>query len=479
MAPTPERAVSVLETGSGSPDVGPRVAVLGVGRSGVATCAYLAERMAGGEPLEVAAFDESDDERARQGAERIAAMGLDVRLGVAEVPGSWDLAVASPGIPPRSPLIVSAERSAGEVISEIELAWRISRSPFVAVTGTNGKTTVTSLVEHLLMCAGVPAEAAGNIGSPAVSAAASAGPATVLVTEVSSFQLSRIRDFHPRVAVLLNLTEDHVDWHGSFEAYASDKARVFENLGPGDLAIVDVDDEGSRPWAARLEETGLRVCRIALRGRHDGGAWVDDDDMLVVDRPEGPVELLDRSRLPLWGSHNVSNALASAAAAMEMGASDEDVARGLGSFEPIPHRLQPVGQVGGIEYFDDSKATNPDAALKALSAFAGRGVVLLLGGRGKDLSLERLVEGVRASARAVVTFGEAGPAISEALRSAGVRVRETGSMRDAVPVAAGIAEEGDAVVLSPACASFDEFRDYAERGDVFAALVRGLGAEER
>jgi UDP-N-acetylmuramoylalanine--D-glutamate ligase len=335
-----------------------RILVLGLGRSGEAVARYLADARLAGERVETAVLDESSDEALESCAEGLEALGVPVTLGATDVPGEWDLVVASPGIPPRSPLMIAARGLGVEVISELEFASRRSRAPFVAITGTNGKTTTTALVEHLLRDAGMAARAVGNIGSPAISAAATAGPATVLVAEVSSFQLALTREFHPRVAVLLNITPDHIDWHGSMEDYENDKARVFANMGVGDTAVIDVDDHGSAVWASRVEERGVRVVRVSRSVMHPGGATVVDG-VLTVDAPGCRHALVAAGELRIRGEHNVSNALAGAAAALAMGAEPEAVRRGLRSFEPIDHRLEPAGVVDGAEYYNDSKATNP------------------------------------------------------------------------------------------------------------------------
>lgn len=451
-----------------------RILVLGTGAVGAAVCAFLGEERRRGAAIEVVAADEAEDEAALARAAEVRATGAEVLTGVSGVEGPFDLVIVSPGIPPWRPLMRSVAALDVPVVSDIDLAFEFARAPFVAVTGTNGKTTVTCLIGHLLREAGVAAELVGNIGRPPISLAREAGPGTVLVAEVSSFQLAASSSFHPRVAVLLNVTPDHLDWHGSHEEYAAEKGRVFENLTPADLAVLDVDDPGAAAFEAGLVSRGLRICRVSLRGATPGGAWLDGG-MLVVDRPTGPMEMVPAGDLRLRGDHNVSNALAAAAAALEMGADADSVREGLRTFEPIGHRLESVGVVAGVEYVDDSKATNPDAVIKALSAFDEAGIVLLLGGRGKGTDLRPMAAAAAARCSAVITFGEARDEIAAAFEGTLVRelvVRE--GLRDAVDAAHEVARRGDVVLLSPGCASFDEFDGYAARGRAFGERVAHL-----
>lgn len=447
------------------------VLILGLGSSGAASARYCAQRADRFGP--VAAFDAAKDGRVRAVADELEALGVDVRLGTEDIDGVYDLCIASPGIPPHAPLMQAASNAAGEVISEIEFAFRESSNAWVAVTGTNGKTTTTALVEHLLTVGGISARAVGNIGSPAIDAVAENDPGLVLVAEVSSFQLALTKRFHPRVAILLNVTPDHIDWHGSMERYAEDKGKVFANLGPDDTAVIDVDDGGSRSFVARLSGSGTKVVRVSVGERDADARRVGDT--LVVEGNSRPNELIEASDLLIKGAHNVSNALAASAAALAMGVPANEIARGLRTFQPIEHRLEPAGVACGAEWFNDSKATNPDAVSKAIAAFPDRDLVLLLGGRNKGNDFRPLATQAARAARAVIAFGEARCELLEAFSGLDVRVEEALTMADAVKRAASIAREGDAVVLSPACASFDEFSNYEQRGRRFKALVAELG----
>lgn len=453
-----------------------RVLVLGLGRSGVATARYLAEERDAGADVTVALLDEGSGPELEARATGLRSeLGIPVSLAAATATGEWDLVVASPGIPPRSALMRSAHALGVPVVSEVEFAFRRARAPFVAITGTNGKTTTTALVAHLLRDAGIPAEPVGNIGSPAIAAVRDAGTASVLVAEVSSFQLSLTLDFHPRVAVLLNVTPDHVDWHGSLEAYEADKAKVFENLVAGDTAVIDVDDPGSAPWADRVEARGVRVVRVTQTGRPAGGAYLVGE-MLTLDGSGRPSPLLPVGELGIRGRHNVGNALAAAAAASAMGAPVEAIRGGLRSFRPMEHRLEPVGVIADVEYYNDSKATNPDAVLKALTAFDDRRLIVLLGGRSKGSDFAELAVAVAARCESAVLFGEAASELRAVFERTGSAWSVAATMEAALRIASSAAQPGDVVLLSPACASFDEFRSYEHRGAVFKELVSALGA---
>jgi UDP-N-acetylmuramoylalanine--D-glutamate ligase len=456
-----------------------RILVLGLGRSGEAVARYLANERDAGAIDAFAVLDEGDsDAIADRASELSFKLHAPVMTGVHDVQGEWGLVVASPGIPPHSPLMRAARALGVPIISEIEFAYRRSLAPFVAVTGTNGKTTTTALIAHLLRGSGIRAQAVGNIGIPAISAVDAAGPDDVLVAEVSSFQLALTRDFRPRVAVLLNITPDHADWHGSLAAYEADKARIFANMGAGDVAVVDVDDAGSSIWADRVEVDGARVVRVSRARAHAGGASVQDG-FLCVDTPDGPAALCAVGELGIKGVHNVSNALAAAAAALAAGADPASVAEGLRTFRPIEHRLESAGTVGGVEYVNDSKATNPDAVLKALTAFDGRRLIVMLGGRNKGSDFTAMAAAVSARAAAVVVFGECREELAAAFAAAPPPVPDVlgaSGLADALAAARSRARAGDVVLLSPACASFDEFSNYEERGEVFKRLVSEQGA---
>ena len=457
---------------------GERILVLGLGVSGMAAARWGLSRASSGEDVRVTVVDERTGAGApclAENAETLRAAGADVLLGVSEVPeGPWDLVVASPGIPPYAPVMLSALASGAPVISEVELGWRVARAPIVAVTGTNGKTTVTALLTHLLTEGGLDARACGNIGGTTVlEAALDASAEAVLVAEVSSFQLASTDRFHPKVAVLLNITPDHLDWHGCLEVYAADKAKVFANMGPGDTVVIDVDDPGSAAKVGQAEATGAVVVRVSRSRMYPGGASVVDG-VMAVDRAGGPVALVAPGELMIRGDHNVSNALAAASAALALGAGVDEIRRGLETFAPVEHRLEPAGEADGIRWINDSKATNPDAVLKALTAFGDEPLIVLLGGRNQHSDFAPLARAVAARAKAVVLFGECLPELREAFVGLRVTVFEAATLAQAVRAAGGLAVRGDIVLLSPANASFDEFDSYGHRGREFKRMVHEM-----
>jgi len=451
-----------------------RVAVLGLGGTGLAVAAYCAGLLGGRvERVDVfggATSTESDATRA------LEARGVRMHLACDHVEGAFDLAVTSPGIPPHSDFFRSAEEASAEVIGEPEFAWRESPQRWLAVTGTNGKTTTTTLLTELLRAGGLEASAVGNIGTIATGEVASRATGSWFVAELSSYQLATTSELHPCAAILLNVTPDHLSWHGSMEAYAAAKERIFANLDADDLAVISIDDEWCRAIAERQEGRGLRVCRasVAIDPQTPCAAFVRAG-MLVVRLDGEELELLDASELTLKGEHNVQNALCAAAAALETGVALDDVRACLASFAALEHRIEPCGEVGGVRFVNDSKATNTDAVEKALTAFEDGTVVLLAGGHDKGTDLTSLSDAVARSARAVVCFGEAGPRLHEAFAKAGegvgLVVLDAEHLADALDVAAQTARPGDVVLLSPACSSFDEFSGFEERGRVFKELV--------
>lgn len=452
-----------------------RIAVLGLGRSGDAVVSWALGRP-GSTPADVAVFAEHSTPRLEEAARTLRQAGVHVDLSTGVLPaGGFDLVVASPGISPSRPLLRSAIASGVPVISELELAYRLSAAPFVAVTGTNGKTTTTALVDHLLRTAGRASVAVGNIGVPAIAAAPGMGADAVVVAECSSFQLALTLDFHPRVAVLLNITPDHIDWHGSLKAYRADKGRVFANLDAGDVAVIDVDDPGSAAWVETARDRGARVVRVGLT---NGDARVESG-WLVVDGAGGDGRLVRVEDLLIRGVHNVSNALAASACALALGVPAAAVREGLRTFEPIEHRLEPVATVRGVEYVNDSKATNPDAVVKALTAFGSSPVIVLLGGRNKGNDFRPLAEACLSACRLAVLYGESRPELEVAFEGAGVPHVSAATMAEALVLAASSALAGDVVLLSPACASFDEFSDYEDRGRRFADAVSRLAGSDR
>jgi len=389
-----------------------------------------------------------------------------------------DLLCLSPGLSLAEPVVQAALERGLPVVGDIELfAWQLRAAPgarVIAVTGTNGKTTVTALVGHLLRCAGVDCEVAGNIG-PAVLAAllarTRAGSAPALwVLELSSYQLETTWSLEPDVATLLNLSEDHLDRYASLDEYASAKARVFQGQG---VQVLNRDDARS----AALAATGRRQLTFGLDapgGSADFGLRDMEGATWIV---QGTTDLLPVTALRIHGRHNVANALAAAALVHAAGVGREAIIAGLRSFEGLPHRLARVALRRGVAWYDDSKGTNVGATVAALRGLPADGrVVLIAGGDGKGQDFSPLVAAVAARAREVLLIGRDAARIAAALAPSGVAVERCATLEDAVLRAAALATPGDAVLLSPACASFDMFRDYRERGDVFARSVRALAA---
>jgi UDP-N-acetylmuramoylalanine--D-glutamate ligase len=424
--------------------------VVGLGRSGQAAAALLARR-----GWHVIATDS-----APVSAPDLAAMGVELRGGTTDPVPGVDLVVKSPGVPGEIVQVAAARAAGVEVIGEIELAARHLENPIIAVTGTNGKTTTTELLAHLLASAGRPAIACGNQGLPLAGLVDHVDTATWLVVECSSFQLEDVVRFHPRAAVVLNLTPDHLDRHGSMAAYRDAKARVFGAMTEADLAIAPED--WTLPDAVRH-----RIIRNGARQGAADVAW--SDGALWVD---GVGRVATWDRIPLRGRHNRENVMAAAAiAAVAGGLAAEDLARGLESFAGVPHRLEVVGELDGVIYVNDSKATNADAACAALDAYP-TGVHLIAGGTGKGASFAPLAAAARAAdVRCVYLIGATADEIGAAMEDAGVPTRQCGRLETAVTRAAEAARPGDVVLLAPGCASFDQFTSFEARGDRFRALV--------
>ena len=449
-------APPVLST-SGTRAATERALVVGFGRSGQAVARHLLVRGSS-----VAAVDDApgDDARAAAAALGIPLVEQPSMDALANLVVRADVMVPSPGVPASHPVYGLAKAAGVPVRGEVELASRWSICPLVAVTGTNGKTTVTSLVADMLTASGIPSIAAGNIGLPLSDAVANED-LKIVVAEVSSFQLAFVESFRPVVAVWLNVAPDHLDWHGDLTAYIAAKARIWARQGPTDVAVVNADDA-----EVMAQATGA-PSQVVTFGLGPARA-----DFTVVDGwlrgPSGP--LIEVAALSRALPHDVANALAASAAALAAGATVEGVRAALVSHAPLPHRLTLVAYSNGVRWYDDSKATNPHATVAAVRGFES--VVLLAGGRNKGLDLSELSR-VADRVRAVVAIGEAGPQVAAAFDGR-APVQLATSMADAVAAAAAVARPGDVVLLSPGCASFDWYRSYAERGDDFAAAVHAL-----
>ena len=478
------------------------VLVLGLGKSGRATAEYCLDRL-GGRVRSVTVAAGAANDGARAQAQALAARGARVAFDTFSFTGRYDLCVASPGISQFEDFYRNAQAASGEIVSEVEFAWRESAvaDRWVGITGTNGKTTTTALTAHLLREAGIEALPVGNIGDTCIDAVA-ANPADgqaapkprVLVAEVSSYQLASTRLFAPQVAVLLNITPDHLAWHKSFEAYAAAKRRIFANLAgmPGGLAILDATDDEARASVRAMKAAGAQrgYAYLPLGAKagleadmhevcgSDNAAFVGADGMLRIRRGDQVDDVVAADELQIKGRHNLANALAACGAALAMGAPLDAVHAGLRSFAPLAHRIEPCGQIAGVACYNDSKATNVDATLKALAAFGDRKPIALLGGFDKGTDLAPLVAAAARHCTAVVCFGAAGPRFEQAFAGSGLRVVPAAGLESALDAALSLAHPGDIVLLSPACASFDEFNGFEARGDAFKRLVAARRAAQ-
>jgi UDP-N-acetylmuramoylalanine--D-glutamate ligase len=435
--------------------------VVGLARSGQAAARLLAGR---GERVRAV------DSRHPEGAAGLEGAGVEVFLdtdGVAQLEGTRTV-VKSPGVPREAPVIAAALERGVEVVGEMELAWRALPNRFVGVTGTNGKTTTVELLGHLYRTAGEPVVVAGNVGTALSELAGEVDPEATIVCECSSFQLEDTTAFAPECAVFLNLAPDHLDRHGDLESYLAAKLRIFANQGNDDLAVYNADD----PFAA---DTDLGGCARRIAFCHGAAP---DCEVAVA---EGTIfydgeTLLPVAELGLFGEHNVDNAMAASAAALAMGIDRDAVREGLRSFAGVPHRLEPVAEIGGVRFVNDSKATNVASAAVGIRAFAG-GVRAILGGSEKGEPFAPLVDPLVERAAACYLVGATAERMARELASAverGVDLHRCDGLEDAVRRAAAAAEPGDVVLLSPACASFDAFEDYEARGDRFREIVGAL-----
>jgi len=447
---------------------GKKVLIIGAARSGIAAAKFLVAKDA-----VVALNDQKPLEKWSE-----AALGLK-DLGVGLVPGeppSWlldqlDLVVISPGVPSSIIPIRYAERAGVEVIGEVELAYRYLKGHIVAITGSNGKTTTTSLIGELLRDAGMKVQVGGNIGQALISMVENSNDDGWTVVELSSFQLETIKEFHPSIAVVLNVTPNHMDRYETFTDYAAAKHRIFMNQTENDFAVLNADDPIVSSWA-----TGLRaqVRQFSVRQELHDGIFLRGEELIA--RTNGIDEVvLHPSEMKLRGLHNVENVAAAVASGLAAGAGVVSMRETVKRFNPVEHRLEFVRELGGVKFYNDSKATSVDATLKALEAFANEPgkVVLILGGRGKKAPYEPLAKLIREKVRQLILIGEDADTIANELGSY-TSIERASDMNDAVVKSFGAAESGDVVLLAPACASFDMFGSFEHRGTIFKSEVLKL-----
>jgi UDP-N-acetylmuramoylalanine--D-glutamate ligase len=442
---------------------GRKVAVVGLASSGLAAAELLVSQGAA-----VIAVDAKPLEQLPGAAQALARMGVPFRPQSPEALAGAECVVISPGVPAGLEILDEARRRGVPVIGEVELAFRFLQGEIIGITGSNGKTTTTALVGHLLQQCGIPAQVGGNIGTvPASAMVRSSRPGQWNVLELSSFQLETIQRFRARIGVALNVTEDHLDRHGSFERYAAAKARLFENQTAEDWAVLNADDPVTRGYATM---TAARTLWFSLTRRVEPGAWLEQGILMLGGEP-----LLPASDVPLRGRHNLENILAASLAAFLAGAPASGIAAAIRTFRAVEHRLEYVDTIRGVAYYNDSKATNVSSAVKAVEALQGP-LWIILGGKDKGGSYAPLAEALRNKARAALLIGQAAPLIARALEGL-MPVVPCGTLEAAVAFAAENARPGDTVLLAPACASFDQFEDYQHRGRVFKQLVARLAGE--
>ncbi len=472
MAVMREETIEKRHVEPGEELAGRRALVVGLGLTGRSVARFL---------VRFGAMVRATDRRMADdlsGTEELRGLGVEVMAGVEPVAGDLgdvDLLVVSPGVPASSPLVTEARKRSIEVVGGLELAARFIDVPIVAVAGTNGKSTVTSLLGEVLKGAGRSVFVGGNIGTPAVDYFLVGERAECCVLEVSSFQLETISAFRPHIAVLLNITEDHLERYSGFEEYAAVKLRLFENQRPEDFAVVNAADPLIRqkilPGAEKMPVHG-RAALLPFNSvpGSDTGLWQDGEK--IIFSSDGCIETYEMDWPGLSGRHNVDNAMAAIGALRLMGIEREEILRGLARFRPLGHRMELVREFRGVRYIDDSKGTNTGALVMALRSTPAP-VVLIVGGRDKGGDYGVLYPEVAKKVRLLLAMGEAGARLEEEFRGI-VPVRRVSTMEEAVKTAAGEAEPGDTVLLSPACSSFDMFRDYRERGERFKALVLAL-----
>jgi UDP-N-acetylmuramoylalanine--D-glutamate ligase len=442
-----------------------RVLVVGLGKSGVASALFLKAHGA-----TVTVTDAKTQAQLQQEIPLLLDHGIIVETGGhgERTFREKDLIVVSPGVPVDAPALVQA-RAAGEpVIGEIELAARFFPGSIVAITGSNGKTTTTTLAGEIVASSGRPTVVGGNIGTPAISLVEGATPETTMVLEISSFQLETIESFHPKVAVVLNVTPDHLDRHGTFRAYADAKARIFENQQPTDFAVLNADDSTCAELGAKVKS---QVFWFSRKREVEQGAFVRDGS-IYFRSSAGEQEVIPVSEIALKGAHNVENVLAAVAVGMLAGSTSAQIRQTVQGFKAVEHRIEYLATIKGVEYYNDSKATNVDATIKALESFPAN-IHLILGGKDKGSDYTVLTKLLRERVKHVYTIGAAAEKIESQIKGSTDIVR-AGTLESAVSLAATNAGAGDIVLLAPACASFDQFENYQHRGRAFKESVGKL-----
>ncbi len=445
---------------------GQRMLVIGWGKTGVASARFLISRGARVVVADEKNLSLENDVLSKLGEDHGQSVEL-ADYGISAL-AQVDAVVPSPGVPPFHPVLKEAVKRCIPVISELELACRYLQTPMIAITGTNGKTTTTSLIGEILSGSGRKVFVGGNIGTPLVEYVTGPQTADCAVVEISSFQLQWVDQFHAFVSILLNTTCDHVNYHGSFEAYRAVKERIFNNQGKQDVAILNADEPDS---AVLAESLSSPVFFFSTTKMVERGLYQEKDRLIFLDG-EGKQECYPLSMIRLPGAHNVENVMAAILAARACGCSPENVINAISGFSGIAHRIEFTREIGGVKFYDDSKGTNVGAVKRAIETFSDP-IILLMGGRDKDGDFETLSALLQERVKALVIFGEARERIQERIGGI-VPTVLTPSLKEAIAAARRQACAGDVVLLSPGCASFDEFADYKARGRFFKEEVRAF-----
>ena len=448
---------------------GKRVLVVGLGKSGVASSLFLQ-----GCGAKVTVSDAKSQEQLRNEIPALLDKGIVVETGKhgERTFRDQDLIVVSPGVPNDVPQLVNARRVGTPVIGEIELAARFLQGEIVAITGSNGKTTTTTLTGEVIAAGGRRVLVGGNIGTPAITFVEQSSPETWVVLEISSFQLETIETFRPHIAVVLNVTPDHLDRHGSMENYIAAKKRIFENQSAEDFAVVNADD----PLCMQMSQGAKgQIYTFSRRKEVERGAYVRGGNIYCRDA-NGEAEIMPTSEITLKGAHNLENVLAAVTVGQLAGIEPVAIREAVKDFKAVEHRLEFVLSIKGVQYYNDSKATNVDATIKALESFPG-GIHVILGGKDKDSDYSLLNDALCERVKKVYTIGAAAEKIESQITGV-ADVFNAGTLDNAVRRAAESAVEGDVVLLAPACASYDQFVNYEQRGKAFKEVVHALAARE-
>ena len=444
---------------------GQRILVIGLGKTGIASVRFLM-----GQGARVTATDAKPQPELRDAVGELGSLSANLEFCAynTDVLSRVDLIVPSPGVPPADIILAAAKSRKIPILSEIELAYRFLKPPLIAITGTNGKTTTTTLIGHILAREGKRVFVGGNIGNPLIGYLEGKQDDDYAVVEVSSFQLQWIQSFHPFVSILLNTTCDHVDYHGSFEVYRATKERIFENQKDADLAILNADEPRSFLLGKNM---AAKVQFFSTRTEVRKGIFLKDRTLVHYtaygDREEYPLDMI---KIP--GLHNVENVMAAIMAARYCGCAHGNIISAVADFKGIPHRIEFTEEKNGVAFYDDSKGTNVGAVARALETFF-RPVILLMGGRDKEGDFGTLSPLIKSQVKELVLFGEARNKIYGLIGDA-VKTSETTTLKEAIELAYRHSRPGDVVLLSPGCASFDEFSNYKERGRFFKDVVKGL-----